>query len=126
MKPRKFVSAELEQQVRDAHFGQKMSVRGCESTFKISEWMVRRILYPERLAEHSAKRCAEYKDSTMGKFNKADHYKIKEEPKNPLYSPVRDGVPLPASLTGLLMGDPLPGRSALDARKRLLLQPMVV
>lgn len=38
------------------------------------------------------------------------------EPRNPDYDPRRDGVLEPQTLSQIFLGDPLPGRSALDKK----------
>ena len=48
-------------------------------------------------------------------YKTKDQYRTREEIKQ-RYSP-REAIPLPASITAFVFGDPLPGRSALD-RKR--------
>jgi hypothetical protein len=38
-------------------------------------------------------------------------------PRNPTFDPRRDGVVEPQNINQLILGDPLPGRSALDAKR---------
>ena len=78
----------------------------------LSAWHIRRIVDPD--GYEKARKRARQRDRYRGQGGK----KFETIHHNPLYDPRRDGVLYHDSFTSLLLGDPLPGRSALDDRRK--------
>jgi hypothetical protein len=56
------------------------------------------------------------RDRRRMKWHRQKEFINQLKQNNPIYDPLRDGVTSHQSLTALVMGDPLPGRSALERK----------
>lgn len=91
----------------------KRTIAGVARELNTTEWHVKKTIDPEwHRKEKMRKQDRQYtEDKSSGKKY------LDLSLKNPIYDPRRDGVRYPTSLTGILCGDPPPGRSALDERR---------
>ena len=112
MKQANEISNEQIQRIKES-FSQGQSLKLIGETERLSCWHIRRIVDPDayekaRKKRQERERHRNYRETK--RFESIHH--------NPLYDPRRDGVIYPDSISSLLLGDPLPGRSALDDRRK--------
>lgn len=103
-------------EIYDLHHNHHVSMGELARRYNLTHWKIKTIVDPNFLANRQKLR----RMTTQVKRSKNTHKierRTKESNNHPTYDPRRDGTIFHKDWSSFAMGDPLPGRSALDQRR---------